>query len=448
MTVGNRGIVISDGNDTIRIDHKIPDEFFSIRQINNGYARVQGIRTFRTKLNFWTIPSEDNPTGIYPDYVLVYNYDTANWSKFDDQFTCFGYYYPQSAYTTWDDLPNAWSSYTNVTWDGEDASEFEELIVAGNQQGYVFVLEVGGGVNGSSLSISNITGTTFTSANNNLSQGNWISLVGVTGTTSDDGISLNGRNFKLEDPTLNASDFTLYEFKPVDGGNATGSSYTFTIDYDDILPGSVQIDVAGLTFKDDLFNGILTSTGSPSSLGAINYLTGAISITFNPALVGSNQVWIRVVTYDPLQGLSQVNTTGAYGGGGEIIKISDYDVQTKFFNFFKDDQRARLSRIDFYVNATDVGQFTCNVFADSSNTIINTPLSDNFQSNVVKTSVNQYQIGFGDQTIYRLYADCLAQTIQLQFTLSDQQLAVSQINSSDIELVALVFNMRRGGRLV
>ena len=34
MTMGNRGIVISDGNDTLRFDEKIPDDVFNLRQEN------------------------------------------------------------------------------------------------------------------------------------------------------------------------------------------------------------------------------------------------------------------------------------------------------------------------------------------------------------------------------------------------------------------------------
>ena len=61
MTIGTRGITISDGNDTLRFDEKIPDDIFKIRQANNGLDRVYGIRTFRTRLNYWTFPSAENP---------------------------------------------------------------------------------------------------------------------------------------------------------------------------------------------------------------------------------------------------------------------------------------------------------------------------------------------------------------------------------------------------
>jgi hypothetical protein len=112
MAIGTRGIVISDANDTIRFDEKIPDEIFNIRIDNDGLQRVYGIRTFRTKFCYWAVGNSSNPNGIFPDRVLVYNYDTQTWSYFDDSFTCFGYYSGATTGYTWNDLTNNWSSYS------------------------------------------------------------------------------------------------------------------------------------------------------------------------------------------------------------------------------------------------------------------------------------------------------------------------------------------------
>ena len=463
MAIGNRGIVISDGNDTIRFDEKIPDEAFNIRQANDGLKRVYGIRTFRTKLCFWTYPSTDNDLGIYPDKVLVYNYDTKNWSYFLDSFTCFGYIYPfGSNGITWNDLPDRWSSYGNTSWNSGISQEENEFVVAGNQQGYVFQLsepteEGGNPTNDPSLAISGITnlGNTspavFTSNNHNLSVGTWITLTGITTVTSTDGVTLNGRNYKVTNPTLDANTFMLQEFKPIRVKNVNGTSFTYIVTYKNILPGSAYITVGlapatAITFTDPNADGNLVGTGGTGGSGTIDYSTGLINLTLNVALINDN-INIRIVSLDPLQGLAPVFTTKVYPGGGEITVISGIDIQTKIFNFFGDDQRSRLSKIDFYTDATSKGQFTINVFADSSNEIVNTPLPDNPFSNVVLTSPNPYQIGQGDQAIYRLYCDVLAQTVQLQLTLSDAQMAVNSISQSDIEILAMMFTLRRGGRL-
>ena len=448
MTISNRGIAISDGNDTIRFDEKIPDEIFKIRQVNEGLQRVYGIRTFETKLNYWTYPSDLNPDGIFPDKVLVFNYDTKNWSFFDDTFTCFGYYYATNNIgQTWNDLTQAWSS-TAETWDGGQSEQGYETIVAGNQQGYVLVLEYSDGENDPSLSISAITAGTpgvITSVNNNLPDGTWISLSTITGITSDDGVSLSGRNFKISKTLATDNTFTLNEFEPIIAPNASGTAYQFTVNWKGILTGSCQINIGALFFRDLESNGILTEAAGLGS-GTINYSTGLINLVFNPS-ISSTPVYIRVVTLDPMQGLIPVATIGSYDPGGEIIKISGIDIQTKIFNFFKDNQRARLGRIDFYVDSTATGQFTVDIMADSSNVPINTPLKDNLFQNVVLTSPNPYQVGNGDETIFRLYADAQAQTLQIRLYYSDQQMAVSNITNPDIELLAMMVNMRRAGRL-
>ncbi len=452
MGISNRGANVSDGNDTSRFDEKIPEEIFNIRQTEHGLQRVYGIRTFKSRLIYWAFPSTENSLGIYPDKVLVFNYESKTWSFFDDCFTCFGYYYlSDSQGYTWGDLPDRWSSYTNVTWDSGISSEGYENIVAGNQQGYVFILEQTDGQNSVSLSISainnGIPGDTaiFTSAKNNLKTGDWISLTGVTGTTSSDGVSLNGRNFKFF--PSNANDFTLTEFKPVFGGQASGATYLFQVSYKNIIAGSFQINIGTEVYKDTDSDGVLfNSVGLPS--GTVSYSTGTIVLNFSPPIAATD-VWIRLVTLDPNQGFDQpVETTGVYGGGGEIIKISGLDIQSKILNFLKDDQRARFSRIDFYTDRTTNGQFTCNLFADSSNVPVNKPLSDNPESNIVLTSANQYQVGDGDESLYRLYCDAVAQTLQIQITYSDYQLAVNAISQTDLEILAMVISIRKGGRLI
>lgn len=453
MAIGERGIVMADPNDAIRFDEKIPDTIFEIRIENAGMQRVHGIRTFRTKLNYWTYPDDENANGIYPDKVLVYNYDTKNWSFFDDCFTCFGYFYGFDD-MTWDSLPNAfvtpWSGYGNITWEGGELEKEYETVLAGNQQGFVLALERDSDPNGNSLYITAISGSTFTSPNNNLPNGTWITLSGIAGTTDQTGVTLNGRNFKLvnpDGPAAQPNTFTLQEFTPISFGTFTGSLFGFilAVPFIPVFPGSVYITAGTETFTDSHLNGTLQ--GTAGSTGTINYTTGEIVINFIAPVSGIN-IYIRVVSVDPNQGLSNVITTGTYTGGGYISKISNFDIQTKIFNFIPQDKRSRLSYIDFYVDTTSSGEFTCNVFTDSSNVPGNAPLSDNPRSNVVLTSLNPYQFGNGTETIFRLYADVIAQTIQCQFTMSDQQQAISHIAFSDLEILSMNFALRPGGRIV
>ncbi len=451
MEIGNRGITINDGNDCTRFDENIPDDVFDIREQNQGFQRVQGIRNFRKKLVYWTFPSTENNELIFPEKTLVFNYDTKNWSYFDDSFTCFGYYYPSSGTQTWEDLTEAWASYTELTWAGGNSQGLYENIVAGNQQGYVLLIDQTNGQNAPSLSITAInsvvdTPGVFRSPNNNLLNGNWVQISGVTGTTSSDGVSLNGRNFKIDNNTLNANDFILSEFEPITADNASGTSYGYTINYSGIFAGSIQINIGSLVFTDPNLDGILVEANNLGS-GTIVYSTGKFVLAFNPP-IASTPVYIRVVTLDALQGLDPVITAGAYTGGGEMAIISGLDIKSKYFNFFENNKRARISKIDFYLDSTSNGQFTCDIFGDSSNEPINTPLSDNLLSNVVLTTTNPYQFGTGSETIFRLFCDAIAQTIQFRFYYSDQQMAVSAITNSDVQILALMLSIREGGRIV
>lgn len=454
MAIGERGIVISDSNDTIRFDEKVPDTIFEIRIQNQGMQRVNGIRTFRTKLNYWTYPDGENVGGIFPDKVLVFNYDTKNWSFFDDCFTCFGYFYSFDD-RTWESLTEAWSNYGNITWQGSEIEKNYETIIAGNQQGFVFALEQTAAANQESLYITDITTalgvTTFTSPNNNIQDGTWIKLEGIAGVTDITGVTLNGRNFKWINPSTPGAQpntFNLQEFTTVDAGMTILPStftYTLAVPFIPVFPGSPYITVGSETFIDTQLDGTLA--GSLGSTGTINYTTGLIVLNFI-APIAATQVYIRIVSVNPNQGLANVVTTGTYTGGGYITKISSFDIVTTIFNFLPEDKRSRLSYIDFYFDTTSDGEFTCNVFSDSGNTVINQPLSDNPRSNVVQTSLNPYQFGNGEETIFRLYADAIAQTIQCQFTLSDQQQAVNVISESELELLGMNFFIRKGGRLV
>ncbi len=461
MAIGERGIVIADSNDVIRIDDSIPDTAFDIRIENEGMQRVYGIRTFRTKLNYWIAPLDDNPNAIYPDSILVYNYETKTWAMFDDCFTCFGYFYAFDD-MTWADLTQAWHIYDTITWGGGEIEQGYEQIIAGNQQGFVLALENdptnvqpnANFQNGASLMIDSIingslpdTPSTFSSKDNNLPDGSWIVLSGIAGVTDVTGVTLNGRSFKFINPSLNANSFTLKEYSPFDAGLASGLSFIFqlAIPYIPIFPGSTYITVGTLTYVDTAQDGVLYLNGVAE--GTVNYASGLITLNF-PGAIAPTEVYIRVVSQNPGQPLVNVITVGTYTGGGYISKTSNFQIQTKIFNFLDQDKRARLSKIDFYMNRTDNGEFTCDIYADSSNQPVNTPLAVNPRQNIVKTTQSQYQYGIGTEIIYRLYCDAIAQTLQANFYLTDRQMAVPVIAGSNIELLAMNWSLRTGGRLI
>ena len=75
--------------------------------------------------------------------------------------------------------------------------------------------------------------------------------------------------------------------------NASGASYSTTLTNTPISPGSVSITVGAVTFA-DAGNGTLVGTPGTNS-GTINYATGAVTLSFSPALGAPTAV---TATYD------------------------------------------------------------------------------------------------------------------------------------------------------
>jgi hypothetical protein len=187
--IGDKGIVECDSYKSERIDIKIPDFVFQFNSTNSGPSRVQGIRDFVNRLAYWTVPiAEDyDPkvgTGIFPNQRLVYNYENDSWALFNDSLTCLGTYQAQSS-RTWLNTPIPWIE-CNFPWINQPQAD--PLIVAGNQQGFVEILNELT-VNDVSLYIQNIVGydttpTIITSPNHNMSTDFVVKISGIPPTSN------------------------------------------------------------------------------------------------------------------------------------------------------------------------------------------------------------------------------------------------------------------------
>lgn len=159
LAIGNTGIHECNGQNTQRIDNKIPDSIWNIHSGSTNSERVYGIRDYFAEQVYWTFPNKDTDSfsNTYPTQVLVYNYKTGSWAFNDDSITVFGYYYAatQSA-ITWDSLDITWDN-TEVTWDSGTAQPLNQDVIAGNQEGFTFIIDTEQTVNSPSLQITNIT---------------------------------------------------------------------------------------------------------------------------------------------------------------------------------------------------------------------------------------------------------------------------------------------------
>lgn len=213
--VGNVGIMACNGANTERIDNKIPDKIFQIHNIDGGVARVYGIRDYFVEMIYWALPDVTSSASFpFPNKVLIYNYKTGTWAVNDDSITAFGYFQPDVGGTgvTWDSTTVTWDD--DVAWDSGSLSVLFRNVIAGNQQGYTFIIDPDETTNAPVLQITNIAVAanviTITSINHNLSDGDFVYLQDITGTGNLN--LLNDKIFKVRvsqnGATPNSFDFT------------------------------------------------------------------------------------------------------------------------------------------------------------------------------------------------------------------------------------------------
>lgn len=188
--VGNVGVHSCNGTNVSRIDEKIPDEVFNIHNGNDGPMRVYGIRDYYRELVYWTFP-DDTGDPTYPTNILLWNYENGTWAFFQDSFTCFGYFQKDSD-LTWADLGEIYGTWENWNdpWRGAQAQSQFPFIVAGNQEGFVFIVDADKSSNEQSLYITDMNAATseLTIINHNLKENEYVSVEDAEGITSLNGI--------------------------------------------------------------------------------------------------------------------------------------------------------------------------------------------------------------------------------------------------------------------
>ncbi len=206
LTIGNTGVHACNGANVERIDNKIPNQIFDIVDKNAGVQRVAGIRDYFTELVYWTFPSTTSGTRYtFPTQVLVYNYRNGSWSINDDCITTFGYF-EQQLDVTWASTTLTWEQYEATWGSGVQQAQFRQVI-AGNQQGYVFIVNPEVERNAPVMQITNIAnvgvnlGVQLTIINHTLepgtnhlmNQGDYVAIEYPGGVTG-----LSGRIFKVK----------------------------------------------------------------------------------------------------------------------------------------------------------------------------------------------------------------------------------------------------------
>ncbi len=203
ITRGDRGITITGQTQTQRIDLDIPDEVFEMKMIDNGSERVCSERDFINEWAYFTYPS-NKINYVFPTKTLLYNYRDNSWGIFFESFTCYGQFNRLTGFI-WSTVGFTYHSWEEwvVPWNAGESTLLEPEIVGGNQQGFLLVRDKGIG-EGNSLYIKSFSGSTVTSPDHCLNEGDFIIISGVLGTL---GQQVNGKIFQIDEVT--SSTFVL-----------------------------------------------------------------------------------------------------------------------------------------------------------------------------------------------------------------------------------------------
>ena len=260
VTIGNVGVHSCNGANVERIDQKIPDEIFEIRDKNSGPSRVCGIRDYYVEMIYWAYPPSNQSafSATYPNKVLSYNYQNQSWATSDYSFTAFGYFEQQSD-ITWQTAEFTWNS-TNFTWNsGVQQAQFRQII-AGNQQGWVMIIAPDESRNSPSLQITALT---------------------IRSST----VPLSVVTLKVINHNMNVGDFVLFE--TINGiANINGTiGYIFGITDANTISVSVSVS-AGIT-------GVYTGGGTLARVSRIDIE----SKQWNPYDKDGKNVYIQKIDF-------------------------------------------------------------------------------------------------------------------------------------------------------
>ncbi len=213
LGMGSTGIHACNGMNVVRIDDKIPDEVFDISNANDGPERVAGIKDYWTEEVYWSYSSAEEGVAnsdTFPNRVLVSNYKTGSWAVNDDFITAFGYYQNDGA-LVWADLSEEWQE-SNDRWDDPSLISLFRNVVAGNQQGFTFVIDAEKNSNSIALSITDISVAanvvTITAIDHSLQTG---SFVYFTNINDDDSLEDLNDTIERVESVLSSSTFTIVQ---------------------------------------------------------------------------------------------------------------------------------------------------------------------------------------------------------------------------------------------
>jgi hypothetical protein len=222
LGVGNFGVLACNGANVERIDEKIVNEVFEVRNSDNGLIRTHGVRDYFTECVYWTFCT---PITIdsYPNKILLYNYRNGSFALFDDSITAFGYD-NNATDLQWQNINIAWQDMDRP-WDDPSLQSQFTPVLAGNQQGILFKFfrdfpELAQGQYITNMVFANAQ-ITITSINHNNAPGSYIQISNAQGANLT---GVNGTIFEVGQ-FIDVNTFTV-GYVPIGGETYTGGGTT------------------------------------------------------------------------------------------------------------------------------------------------------------------------------------------------------------------------------
>ena len=138
---GQTGLYAATTNDVQRLDDRIPYTIFEIRNDEFGPQRVCGNINYFDEVVYFAYPTDpatNDPSFVYNNRILVYNYVNKSFAIFKENVTALGYSYATTGTSlTWGNADIEWGN-ANFEWGTAQFNTGYRYSTGGNQKGYVF----------------------------------------------------------------------------------------------------------------------------------------------------------------------------------------------------------------------------------------------------------------------------------------------------------------------
>lgn len=458
MTKGSRGYIITSQTESRRFDLDIPDQVFQVNLMNNGTERVTSQRDYVNEWVYFTYPS-NSVTYKYPNQTLQYNYREDTWAIFNETYTTYGTF-RETTGLIWATVGNTFPTWEewNQPWNSGSSTAEIPKVIGGNAQGFILIRDEGT-AEATSLFIQNIVGMTVTSPNHCLNDGDYIVITGALGTVSS---YVNGHVYSVQLGTTN----TFQINGP--GNTIPPNSATYL--------GSGVIQRAYVPYIQSKQFPLGWSAGRKTRLGVQQYLltkTANSQITLliflsqdasdawndspilpNEQAINDSLIYSTVLFTSP-ENYAQACSNLSFGNiGNGVLTTFTFNYQTSFnlsnapfipgsifisvglagsFATFKDNGTGGFtvtgngtsvgSTIDYLTNIVVI-QFTV--------APTNQLTSTNFQYSV--NNIQSPTAGAQQQIWHRMNTSLLGDTVQVGFTMSDEQMRDTTLSNQFAEI--------------